>query len=338
MLLLLALLAPGCDAPADAPDSGDTAAAIPTCTATGPLDGHLTIADVQALGTHNSYHVEPDELFDASHAYTQPPLDAQADLGVRAFELDVHLGDDGEFKVLHLPAIDEETTCGTLAGCLGVLRTWSDAHPCHTPFVVWLEPKDDIDEAVEGYQALTGHLGELDAAITAVWPRERLITPDDVRGELTTVPAGVALGWPLLADTRGKLLLAMLDTSEHRAEYVAGAAALEGRVLFVDNDTDDDPSAGAFKIDDAPGESARVQALVAGGFLVTSNVDSAESDDATNTARFEAALAAGPHHLASDSVVAAEGSTYAAELPGGSPRCHPARVPEGCGPTDIEPE
>ena len=73
-------------------------------------------------------------MLDSSHAYTQPTLDAQADVGVRAFELDVHLGDDGAFQVFHLPGIDPESSCPTFAGCLEVLRTWSDAHPCHTPF------------------------------------------------------------------------------------------------------------------------------------------------------------------------------------------------------------
>src|SRR4051812_29044605 len=102
-VLALALLT-GCSGPG--PAKTDPA---PICEATGPLDDTLTIADVQALGTHNSYHIQPDEVLDASHAYTQPTLDAQADLGVRAFELDVHLGDDGIFQVFHLPVIDPKS-------------------------------------------------------------------------------------------------------------------------------------------------------------------------------------------------------------------------------------
>jgi hypothetical protein len=331
----LLVLASACSGSAEI---GDTAPAeAPRCEATGAMDDVLTVPDVQALGTHNSYHVEPDTLFDASHAYTQPSLDVQAGVGVRAFELDVHLGDDGVFRVFHLPAIDDVSTCDTLGGCLGVLRTWSLAHPCHSPLTVWIEPKDDIDAAVEGLVPLAGHLAELDDAITAAWPRERLITPDDVRGDRATVPEGVAAGWPSLADARGKLLLAMLDDGEARAEYLTGAPALEGRVLFVNSDTAADPFAATFKIDDAPGNAAQVGELVAAGFLVTSNVDSAGDDDATNTARFEASLAAGPNNLSSDQVVAVEGEAYVAALPGGAPRCHPARVPAGCGADVIEP-
>jgi len=337
-LRLVALLLPVSACAGPDGDTGDaTAVATLMCTATGAMDDVLTVPDVQALGTHNSYHVQPDTLFDASHAYTQPPLDVQAGVGVRAFELDVHLGTDGVFRVFHLPAIDDVSTCETLGDCLGVLRAWSLAHPCHSPFTVWIEPKDDIDAAVEGLMPLAGHLTELDAAITAAWPRDALITPDDVRGGYATVPEGVAAGWPSLADARGKLLLAMLDGGAARSEYLDGAPALEGRVLFVASDSATDPFAATFKIDDAPGNAAEVAELVAAGFLVTSNADSAADGDATNTARFDASLAAGPHNLASDQVVAVEGEAYVATLPGGSPRCHPARVPQGCGTDVIEP-
>ncbi|MES2644534.1 MAG: Ca2+-dependent phosphoinositide-specific phospholipase C [Myxococcota bacterium] len=333
-MILLWILA--CSGPDGAPDTAPDDVPV-SCDLAGPMDDVLTIADVQALGTHNSYHIEPDTVLDASHAYTQPTLDAQADVGVRAFELDVHLGEDGVFQVFHLPVIDAETTCSTLGECLGVLLAWSDAHPCHSPFTVWIEPKDDIDAAVEGLVPLAGHLVELDAAISAVWPRERLLTPDDVRGGRATVPEGVAAGWPSLADTRGGLIVALLDDSEHRAEYLDGAPALEGRVLFVNSDSAADPFAATFKIDNAPANADQVGALVAGNFLVTSNVDGGSEADATNEASLAAALEAGPQNLASDQVVPVEGSAYVAALPDGSPRCHPARVAGGCGPDIIEP-
>ncbi len=308
--------------------------ASPVCTPVGPLDDSLTLADVQALGTHNSYHIEPDTVLDSSHAYTQPTLDAQADAGVRAFELDVHLGDDGAFHVFHLPGIDPESSCPTFAGCLEVLRTWSEAHPCHTPFTVWIEPKDDLDEAAAGFQLLDGHMDELDTAIDAVWSRARRIQPEDVRGSAATVTEAIAAtGWPLLADSRGKIMFALLDSGPHRDEYLQNPTP----VIFADADSQADPWAAAFKIDDAPGEATTVQDLVASNYLVTSNVDAVGDDDAANTAFFEASLAAGPNYLASNQVVPVNGSTYLAELPGGSPRCHPARVAAGCGPEELEP-
>lgn len=320
----------GCTDPSDsgAPD------ASPVCTAVGPLDDSLTLADVQALGTHNSYHIEPETVLDSSHAYTQPNLDRQADAGVRAFELDVHLGDDGAFHVFHLPGIDPKSSCPTFAGCLEVLRTWSDAHPCHTPLTVWIEPKDDLDAAATGLQLLDGHMHELDAAIDEVWPRSRRIQPEDVQGGAASVSEGIAAtGWPRLADSRGKIVFALLDSGPHRDEYLQYATP----VIFADSDSQADPWAAAFKINDAPGEAAAVQALVSSNYLVTSNVDSVGDDDATRAAMFQASLAAGPNYLASNQVVPVEGSTYLAELPGGSPRCHPARMAAGCGPEELEP-
>lgn len=318
------------------PDDTATAPTWATCAESGPLDDVLTMADVQALGTHNSYHVEPDAVMDASHAYTQPTLDAQADLGVRAFELDVHLGEDGAFQVFHLPAIDPETTCGTLAACLDVLLTWSDAHPCHTPFTVWIEPKDDIDAAVEGLVPLAGHLTELDSAIFETWPREKTIIPDDVRGDYATLPEGVRAGWPSLASSRGKALFTLLDSSAARAEYLEGSDVLAGRALFVKADSDADPFAATFKLDDAAGDVTLLQSVVDQGFLVTSNADSNEQDDATNAAEFAATLEAGPHNLASDQVAPVDGSDYLATLPDGSPRCHPARG-HTCTSAELEP-
>lgn len=327
--LAVAALA-GCTGPAD---SGARDAS-PVCTAVGPLDESLTLADVQALATHNSYHIEPETVLDSSHAYTQPGLDVQADVGVRAFELDVHLGDDGAFQVFHFPGIDPESSCPTFAGCLEVLRAWSDAHPCHTPFTVWIEPKDDVDDAATGFQVLDGHISELDASIDAVWPRSRRIQPDDVQGAADSVSEGIAgTGWPRLADSRGKIVFALLDSGPHRDEYLQNPTP----VIFADADSPADPWAATFKIDDAPGEAAAVQALVSANYLVTSNVDAVSDDDATNTAAFQASLAAGPNYLASNQVVPVDGSTYLAELPGGSPRCHPTREAAGCGPAELEP-
>ena len=300
------------------------------------MDATLTLADVQALGSHNSYHLQPDALFEASQAYSHPPLDEQADLGVRDFELDVHRAEDGSFHVFHLPGVDPDSTCATLTTCLEVLRLWSDAHPCHSPLTLWIEPKDDVDEYAEGYTPLAGHVAELDGPIRAVWSH-RLFTPDDLRQAQVDLPAAVARGWPLLAELRGMLLVALLDSDAHRDEYLQGAPLLEERAMFARADSAADPFAAIFKINDATSAPETVAELVGEGFLVTSTVDEVGEDDSANAARLAATLDAGPHHLATDFVVVQEGLDYMATLDGGSPRCHPQRVPQGCRLEDIEP-
>jgi hypothetical protein len=140
----------------------------------------VRLNQIQALGTHNSYHVQARPvLFDAlvdflpeliSLEYTHIPLDQQfATQGIRQIELDVFadpagglyanrpilalFGDDPAgppemlepgMKVLHVQDIDFETTCTTLVGCLRVIKRWSDGQRGHLPIMILIEAKDDV--------------------------------------------------------------------------------------------------------------------------------------------------------------------------------------------------
>lgn len=309
-----------------------------------PLDDLIRFNHVQALGTHNSYHVEPAQTVDASHRYSHLPLDEQLELlGVRQFELDLHLNLNDRFEIFHLPAIDKETTCQTLNACLRVIKNWSDLRPGHMPLLVWLEPKDDVESRVApevlGYKAISGYYGALEDEILEVWPRERIFTPDDLRGGAQTLPEAIAAagGWPTLGQLRQKIVFVMLDSGEARAEYLEGNPALEGRLLFVKAGSPDEPFAATFKMDNTEGDGDRIRELVEAGFLVTSNVDGATSEDAANQASFDNALETGSHFLASDFPGPVEGRGYRAQIPAGAPaRCHPAVAPPECTPRDVE--
>lgn len=147
-----------------------------------PLDDVLRMSDVQAVGTHNSFHLRPPEplfaeiekrLPPAAEAwdYSNRPLQEQfEDLGIRQIELDVYADPDGGLfanragwkavnmdpasglpeldepglKVLHLPDIDFETTCLTFVACLREVRAFSKAHPSHFPIMVLVEAKEDV--------------------------------------------------------------------------------------------------------------------------------------------------------------------------------------------------
>ncbi|MGH8977846.1 MAG: phosphatidylinositol-specific phospholipase C1-like protein [Acidimicrobiia bacterium] len=172
-------------APSCRPWTDPTAAASPN-SALGV--GSSTLADrclhlnhLQAVGSHNSYHVEPGpQLFAAlrsfnaalaaSIEYTHSPLFTQfAQEGIRQIELDVFADPEGGlydtrivhsilglptdsgvpeleepgFKVLHVQEIDFETRCYTLVQCLVDVRTWSDTNPSHAPLAILIELKDD---------------------------------------------------------------------------------------------------------------------------------------------------------------------------------------------------
>jgi len=145
-----------------------------------PLDDTLRLNDIQALGSHNSYHLEqPEEVmillraFSAELAdsleYSHLPLaDQFADQGIRQIELDVFADREGGlyatpegptiagltvpvdpemsepgFKVLHVQDIDFGSSCPTLVACLQEVRDWSAANPGHVPIMVLIEVKQD---------------------------------------------------------------------------------------------------------------------------------------------------------------------------------------------------
>jgi calcium-dependent phosphoinositide phospholipase C len=152
-----------------------------TVAATYPNDSMLRLNQIQVLGTHNSYHIQPKEpLFSwlmhfssdlaLSLQYSHPPLDEQFEhQGIRQIELDVYADPNGGlfanrsglyfvhqdtashipdldlpgFKVLHVQDLDFESTCWTFVECLQTVKSWSDAHPGHVPIMIQIEAEDE---------------------------------------------------------------------------------------------------------------------------------------------------------------------------------------------------
>lgn len=307
--------------------TGDSAAQWDRGPNPHALDDLLRLNHIQTKGSHNSYHQQPPTLFDASHDYSHPPLTEQLDLHVRQFELDVHRTAEGTWQVFHLPSIDEETSCLQFADCLQEIKDWSDAHGWHVPITVWLEPKDDLDALAEGFVSIGDDLPLLDDEIRAVFPDERLFTPDDLRGDAGTLQAVVTgTGWPLLGEVRGMVIFALLDNGAHRETYLRDAPELAGRVMFVDSSPDESVAA---LIKDGGVDDIAVWS--AAGFVVTSN-GSLTGDSSDGETEDEALKAAGTHHIASD-FVAPSSDAYWLDL---SPRCNPITAPVECEDAEIE--
>ena len=129
-------------------------AAVPTASgAAAARGGGARLNDLQVLGTHNSFHVEPEpDALQAitsvdpdlvNLAVTHPPVGVQlGDLSVRQLELDVFADPDGSlwrpvgrpgFKVFHMEQIDMGSTCEALvdvpAGAPGVVGRSPEAPP-----------------------------------------------------------------------------------------------------------------------------------------------------------------------------------------------------------------
>jgi len=294
----------------------------------------LHLNDLQALGTHNSYHIIPHGPFIyPDYRYTHAPLNEQLDIGVRQFELDVHWVYGQGLKVFHAPVIDPLTTCDTLVDCLTVLKDWSDAHPGHHALIVFLEPKDDLN-----INHIEEHVDDVQEAILEVWPRERILTPDDVRDEYETLAEAITTdGWPTLGATRNKILFHAHDGGEFRENYMAAYPDLEDGLMFTDAGVDDS-WAGILPMNDPLGSATQIGEAVQAGFIVRTRADSC-CDNAINNdhTQAEAAFVSGAPAVSTDFPQKVPEYDYWISIPDGAPsRCNPLIAPEFCTPPDIE--
>jgi hypothetical protein len=320
-------------------------------------DVDVRLNEMQVIGSHNSYHVENPALapFVDELAYTHAPLPEQFSAqGVRQIELDIYADPAGSlwrpigvpgYKVLHIEQIDEGATCETLISCLEQLKGWSDANSEHMPIAVLLEAKDGITTGLESppnpVDIGPAELDALDAELLSVFPEDRVITPDDIRGSHATLEEAVLSdGWPVIDDVRGQVLF-LLDNK--RDEYRVGHPSLEGRVAFTPSFAGQPDAAFVKRNDPLGANQAEIQALVEAGYVVRTRADEpvfqAQNNDTTMR---DAALASGAQWVSTDFPVPGmaarwNGSPYVAQIPGGTPaRCNPVNAPPGCENSDIE--
>jgi hypothetical protein len=325
LVACLLLAGPGCSS------SSEEAPAAQARAPAYPRDGELRINHIQAKGTHNSYHVETPGNSESAWHYTMPPLDVQLDqLGVRQLELDVRLdkGDD-HLQVYHLPLVDQNTTCRLFTDCLSIIKTWSDAHPGHHILYVQIEVK---------YPGASPDLEpfflQIEREISSVWPADRVLTPDQVRGGAATLAEAVATtGWPTLGETRGKVMFGLDDTASYVQAYTRGGKSLDGRLMFAGS-SPTDPYAAVAVIND-PKAVDRIKAATMAGMLVRSQSVGADSSDGQGD--IDAALASGATWLSTDYPAKAPESPVWFDLPTGTPsRCNPLTAPATCTPADLE--
>lgn len=296
-----------------------------------PLDEKLRLNHLQMKGTHNSYHVEKEGNQLRHWRYTHEPLDVQLQSqGVRAFELDTQYNaETGLFDVLHVPRFDDVSNCPELSACLGAIASWSATHPAHHPLFIQIEPKDKVPASeVEGYFA------KFEDAILSVIGRERIITPDDVRGEASSLrDAIVEGGWPTLKETRGKVLFFIDDASAWREAYTRSGEGLDGRIAFVNSSPDD--SFAAIRVLNSPiAQADEIVSSVEAGFIVRTRSD---SDGEREEGQIEAALESGAQIISTDFPVELAERIAPLRIPDGAPsRCNPIAANEECTPEAIE--
>ncbi len=298
----------------------------------GALDDTLRMNHIQLEATHNSYHLRPaNDLGIGDWQYTHAPLDVQlGEQGVRGVELDLHWNALCErFEVYHLGTIDSGSTCHLFTDCLDTIRRWSDAHPSHHPLFVHIEPKDTFAAADNEPRMLS-----MEREILSVFSRELIVTPDEVRGDMSSLPDAIRTrGWPTLRASRGRVLFYIDRTDALRDAYTHGGRDLNGRLAFIDSAMTD-PFAGVLVINgvDHPTE---IMAAVRANFIV--RVMTWTAPTPVDSVAPSIALSTGAQIISTDFPAMAPGVAQWVEIPGGTPsRCDSLIAPTGCTSEAIE--
>ena len=324
------LLLTGCGA-ASAPTDGD-------CTPESfayPRDAELRFSDLQALGTHNSYHIETTDGQISEWEYTHAPLGTQLLVqGVRQFELDLYFNSlTGELDVLHVPYLDPGSNCATLADCVKEISTFSARNPAHHPLVVLLEFKSSYSEEeadlwiARTEEVLASELGE-----------ELLVLPSEVRGTHENLREAMASsGWPSLGELRGQSLFVLHDGGSLRSRYVETIAP-DSWLLFPDAGGNPELDFAAIHaVNDPIGSFDHIQQLVLANHLVRTRADAnLEEGRSQDLTRLQHALESGAHFVSTDFPTAQADIDYVVEIPDGTPsRCNPLSS-AACESMDLE--
>ena len=261
---------------------------------------HISFTEQLNLGLQN---LEIDVYADAKGGKYARPLGLSLAKGQAAYDSAGVMAEPG-FKVLHIQDIDFRSNCLTFRQCLAELNRWSAAHPNHYPVFITMNCKDDTIRRpgfVPPELFTAPVLNQLDSVIVAGLGRNKLITPDDVRGKSSTLEAAVLAGnWPTIKAARGKFMVVLDETGPKRDTYRAGHPSLTGRVLFT-NAEPGSPDAAFVILNDAVRDSAKIRAFVQRGYIVRTRADSDTKEArATDYRNFEAAQRAGAQIITTD--------------------------------------
>lgn len=267
--------------------------------------------------------------------YTHLPIDDQLNLGIRALEIDIYNDPAGGryarplglrllaaggvtpepwdaagvmsrpgFKVMHDADFDFRSDTLDFADCLRGMAEWSRAHPGHACVIVTMNLKDDRGDypgSVEPAPFGRDALDRLDGALLAGLGPERLLTPDDVRGDDESVNrAVVSRGWPSERAAAGRFLFVLDERGAKQAAYVDGHPGLRGRVMFVDAPAGR-PESAVLILNEPGRDEERIRSMVAAGYLVRTRADAGtEEARRGDLGRFEAALRSGAQVISTD--------------------------------------
>lgn len=331
------------------------------------MGGYFNNMPPEQIARFKEYHPNSMKMSEGLK-YSHPPFDVQLDSGLRSLELDVYYDPTGNrfikpasyallqkqgitnlapydttglsqpgFKLMHIADYDFRTHYPTLQKGLQVLKNWSDQHPSHFPIYVMVEAKDKgmpiFPNPAQVLPFDAKAFDELDAEIIKVLGRDKLITPDDVRGEYKTLKEAVlAKNWPTVAKARGKFIFLLLPSAAGldtaTSVYAKGRTSLQNRVMFLES-TGKEPFAAFLLLDNAIVRQKEIQQFVKDGYIVRSRADietyEAKVNDLT---RAKAAFSSGAQVISTDFFRPGNGygTSYVVRLPNSNGEARPNPV------------
>jgi hypothetical protein len=326
-----------------------------------------TIFPPDKLAAYKEFHPNSVTMSEGLK-YDHPPFDVQLDSGIRSLEMDVYYDPTGNrfnkpagyeilnkmsvsdlapyqnegleepgFKMLHIADFDFRSHYPTFRGGLIALKEWSDRHPTHLPIFIMVEAKDKgiaiFPNSAEVLPFDEKAFDKLDAEVLDVLGKEKLITPDDVRGEYATLRDAVHAGnWPTVKISRGKFIFLLLPATAGmnlESAYVKNRPNLEKRVMFVQS-APSDTFASFILLDNALVRQQDIQNFVKQGYIVRSRSDIETYEAKINDhSRADAAFNSGAQIISTDFFRPGNGynTSYFVQLPGGMPaRPNPVNI------------
>ncbi len=294
-----------------------------------------------------------------SLSYDHPNFIQQLEAGLRSLEIDVYYDPTGNrftrpaayqalwkkgvedllpfdsigmrepgFKVFHMADIDFRSHYTFFTDALQDLRFWSERNPDHTPIFIMVEAKDMrmpiLPGSAEVLPFTEDVYDKLDQEVLDMLGREKVITPDDVIGDYTTLNEAVrAHNWPTVKSSLGKFVFLLLPGSAGMAEesvYVNDHPSLKGRVMFPKSKMGR-PHAAFLLLDNALIRQDSIRKAVEIGYLVRTRSDIETYEAKVNDySRAEAAFSSGAQVVSTDFYQEgnAYGTSYKVTLPGQS--------------------
>lgn len=323
------------------------------------MEKMTTLFPADKLASFKEFH--PNRMtMNEGLKYDHPPFDVQLDSGIRSLEMDVYYDPTGHrfnkpagyallnkmgvsdlapyqkedlekpgFKMLHIADFDFRSHYATFRGGLTALRDWSDKHPGHLPIFIMVEAKDKgipiFPNSAEVLPFDEKAFDELDAEVVEILGKEKLITPDDVRGQYSTLREAVLSdNWPTIKSSRGKFIFLLLPATAGmnlESAYVKDRPNLEKRIMFVQSEPNNS-FASFILLDNALIRQQEIQTLVKQGYIVRSRSDIETYEAKINDySRAEAAFNSGAQIISTDFFRPGNGynTSYYIKLPSGNP-------------------